>query len=109
MTYEQIFEMVETVGLPCAYYQFEDGTGQEPPFICWFYGNSADLAADNQNYQKIETLFIELYTRVKDFDLEATVETVLRNNGLTWEKEETYIDSEQMHETIYTTEVLINA
>ena len=109
MTYKQIFEMVESVGLPCAYYQFEDGTGQEPPFICFFYGDSADLAADNQNYQKIDTLYIELYTDVKDFEKEAAVEAMLTENGLTWNKEETFIDSEQMHETIYTTEVLINA
>ena len=51
----------------------------------------------------------ELYTDVKDFEKEAAVEATLRANGLTWNKEETFIDSEQMHETIYTTEVLINA
>lgn len=107
MTYEQIFEMVESVGLPCAYYQFDE-TGQQPPFICFFYGNSADMAADNENYQKIETLYIELYTDVKDFEKEAAVEAVLKTSGLAWNKEETYIDSEQMHETIYTMEVLIN-
>lgn len=109
MTFAEVYTMINSVGVPCAYYQFDENTGQQPPFICFFYNNSDDLAADNSNYVKIESLVIELYTDVKDFDLEAAVEGVLASHGLTWERQEEFIDSEMMHETIYTTEVLINA
>lgn len=114
MTFSDVYTMLsgiekDGVNVPCAYYQFDNDTGQQPPFICFFYDSSADFAADNSNYTKIETLNIELYTDVKDFELEAAVEAALKENGLTWERQEEFIDSEQMHETIYTTEVLINA
>lgn len=109
MTFAEVYNMVNGIGLPCAYYQFPDDTGQQPPFICFFYSNSDDMAADNSNYQKIETLVIELYTDVKDFEKEAAVETALASKGLTWTRDEEFLDSEMMHETIYTTEVLINA
>lgn len=113
MTFSEVYTMLSNiekngVKVPCAYYQFGDDTGQQPPFICFFYSGSDDFAADNSNYAKIESLNIELYTDVKDFELEAAVEATLRANSLTWERSEEFIDSEQMHETIYTTEVLIN-
>ena len=67
-----------------------------------------DVFADNTNYQRIETLNIELYTKNKDFDLEATVEAVLANHNLTYSKEDSYIDGEKMWQIAYEMEVLIN-
>ena len=107
MTPQNIKTMIEYVGIPYAYHQFADDTGQQPPFICFFYGNSDDLAADDTNYTRIERLYIELYTDEKDFALEKTVETLLNANDLVFAKEQTYIDSERMYETIYTTEVIL--
>ena len=107
MTPQQIKTMIESVGIPYAYHQFADDTGQQPPFICFFYGNSNDLAADNTNYARIEPLYIELYTDEKDFALEKQIETLLNANELVVRKEQTYIDSERMHEPIYTTEVIL--
>jgi hypothetical protein len=107
MTPQQIYTMIESVGIPTAYHQFADGTGQQPPFICFFYGNSNDLAADNTNYLHVEQLYIELYTDEKDFALEKQIEDVLNANELVFAKEQTYIDDEHMHETIYTTEVIL--
>lgn len=109
MTYQEITAMIDEIGLPSAYYQFPDDTGQDPPFICFFYPNNDDLIADNANYVRIEQLTIELYTDVKDFALEARLEAVLAEHDLVFYREEEDIDSERMHETIYTTEVVINA
>ncbi len=107
MTPQQINTMIGTVGIPYAYHQFADDTGQQPPFICFFYGTSNDLAADDTNYTRIEPLYIELYTDEKDFALEKQIETLLNTNGLVFRKEQTYLDSERMHETIYSTEVIL--
>ena len=84
MTREEIAAMIESIGLPCAYYEFDDNTPQEPPFVCWFFSASDDMIADNVNYAHIETLNIELYTRYKDFDLDATTESVLNAHGLVY-------------------------
>ena len=108
MTYKEITTMIAGIGLPYAYYQFAEDTGQHPPFICFFYSDNDDFVADNTNYQTIVTLNIELYTDMKDFDTESTVETALNSAGLVFSKSETFIDSEKMHETIYTMEVVIN-
>ena len=108
MTYKEIATMVASIGLPYAYYQFPEGSGQTPPFVVFFYSDTNDLYADEKNYQRIVTLNIELYTREKDFETEATVEGILSNNNLTYYKEENYIDSEQMWQIAYEMEVLIN-
>ena len=107
MTYQQVAAMVRSIGVPYAYYQFPDDTGQACPFICFFFSDSNDLAADDTNYQKIRTLNIELYTDNKDFALEETVETVLNSNGLVYDRSESYLDSERMFMVVYTTDILI--
>lgn len=106
MTFKEISTMVSKIGLPYAYYQFGE-TGQEPPFICFFYPNDNDFKADNSNYQKIEHLIIELYTDNKDFQLEATVEAILTENGMVWSRSEEWIESERMLEVIYEMDVVI--
>lgn len=108
MSYEEIATMIESIGLPYAYYQFPEGTGQEPPFVVFFYSNIDDLYADDINYQRIVTLNIELYTREKDFESEDTVEGILTDNELTYYKEENYIESEKMYQIAYETEVIIH-
>ena len=107
MTYKEIATMVESIGLPYAYYQFPNGTDQACPFICFFLDSSNDFAADNTNYQKIRRLNIELYTDNKDFTLEQTVEDTLSSNGLVYYREETYLDSERMYMVSYETEIVI--
>lgn len=108
MTYKDVADMVEDIGLPFAYYQFPEGTGQAPPFVVFFYTQTDDQYADDTNYQRIVVLNIELYTSEKDFEKEAVVEGVLSDNGLTYYKEENYIDSEKMWQIAYEMEVIIN-
>ena len=99
--------MVASVGGPYAYYQFDEGTAKEPPFICFFYPGSDDMIADNTNYQAIRPLTIELYTENKDFALEATVETILNENGIPFTRNEVFIDTERMYQITYFSEVVI--
>ena len=107
MTYKQVAEMVGSIGVPYAYYQFPNNTGIAPPFVCFYFDSSNDFAADNVNYQRIRPLSIELYTDNKDFTLEQTVENVLNQNGLVYSREETYLDSERMYMVTFMTEIII--
>lgn len=109
MTYQQVATMVASIGVPYAYYQFPEGTAQAPPFVCFYFGGSNDLYADDKNYQSIRPLTIELYTDNKDFTLEATVEGILATNGLTYSRDESWIDSEKMNMVAYTTDVIITS
>ena len=107
MTYEEIAQMIESIGLPYAYYQFPDDTQQAPPFICFLYDYD-DIYADDSNYVKRVVLTVELYTDTKNIPLESAVEAVFDENELSWSKAATYIDSERMWQTSYSMEVFIN-
>lgn len=107
MTYKEAASMVESIGVPFAYYQFSKDTAQPCPFICFYYEGSNDFTADNTNYQRIRMLTIELYTDEKDFALEETVETTLNGSGLVYAKQESYIDPEKMYMVVYTTQIVL--
>ena len=107
-TREEIKTIVESIGLPCAYYQFQDNTPQAPPFICWFFSEPNDLLADDQNYVDIEMLNVELYTKYRDFDQEKAVEAVLTANGLAFNQEINFVESEKIWQIAYESEVIIN-
>ena len=108
MTFQEVKNMVESIGLPYAYFQFPEKTGQAPPFICFFYTNSDDLFADDSNYQDIRRLNIELYTSTKDFALEKTIEDTLKLNGFSYYREENFIETEKIWQIAYEMEVMIN-
>ena len=109
MTFKQAASMVDSIGIPSAYYQFPEGTEQPTPFVCFFYSGDNDFKADDSNYQKIEHLIIELYTDNKDFGLETSVESVLSENGLVWTRDEEWIESERMLEVVYEMDVVITS
>lgn len=109
MTLQEVHELVEGLGYPCAYYQFKEDTAVPPPFICWLMEGDNDFQADDINYARIRPLAIEFYTDAKDFAGETAIEDALDALGIAYSKDETYIDSERLHETIYNMEVVINA
>lgn len=108
MTTAEVNQMIESTGIPSAYRQFTKATAKEPPFICFYYPGDHDMIADNVNFATINELIVELYTDNKDFNAEAVVEAALKDAGLSWSRQETYIDAEKMYMVAYSTEVLIN-
>lgn len=107
MTRAEVLGMLESSGVPAAYYTFPEKSGVQPPFICFYYGYGP-LIADNKPYAGITPLTVELYSEQKDFNLEATVESIFTDAGIVFDKDETFIESENMFEIIYTMEVLID-
>ena len=108
MTTQEIAAMVESIGLPFAYYEFPENTEQEPPFVCFLLPQSEDVYADNENYVDKRILQIELYTDDKDYGLEKDVQNALKAHGLTYRRSEDHIKSERMWQVTYETEVIIN-
>jgi len=106
MTYKEIAEMIEGIGLTFTYDSFPNNIAPLPPYIVFNYPQNDDFGADNTNYVSIDTLNLELYTSVKDFDTEASIEAVLNANGLFYEKTETYIRQENLFQIQYVCEVI---
>lgn len=106
MTYDAIAEMLEEAGLPLAYDHFAEGESPDPPFLIFLFPSSDNFSADGKVYQKIDALHIELYTDRKQPDVESRLETVLDRHDIFYEKTEVWIDTEQLYEVLYSTEVL---
>ncbi len=106
MTAHEINTLVASLGLNYAYYEFPEGTAVATPFICFYIERSDDFAGDNINLVKIRQLVIELYTDNKDYELEAAVEAALKNAGLYYQTEETYLDGERMFMVTYTASII---
>lgn len=109
MTFREINNMIDEMGLPYDYYQFPEDSAPPLPFIVFYYPQRNDFQADNKNYTLITALNVELCTDQKDFSLETQVEAVFNSHEIPYTKTETYIDSEQMYMILYQMEVLINA
>lgn len=107
MTTAQVAEMIDSIGLPNAYYQFTNRTDVAPPFIAFYYPESMDFEADNINYLKINQLIIELYTDNKELGLEKLIETKLNENDLVFTRSETYLGDERMYMVVFSTSVII--
>lgn len=99
--------MLAGLNIPYAYDHFEEGNAAAPPFICFYFDGSSDIAADDTNYQPIRRLTVELYTDNKSFTAEASVEAALNSAGLVYSRSESYLDSERMYEVTYYTDVII--
>ena len=108
MRYEEVDQLMDSIGIPCAYRSFPKSTDKSTPYLDYYYEGYDDFFADNKNYQKIAELRIELYTDAKDEDSEAQVEEVLDQAEITYAKEEIYIEDEELFEIIYESEVIIN-
>ena len=99
MTYEQIAEMMEEMGLPFAYHHYAEGESPEPPFLLFL------SPGENLAYFSCKQLDIELYTDKKQPELEEQVESVLAQHEIYYTKTETFIDSEELYEVLYEMEV----
>ncbi len=105
---EKIATVLEKIGLPFAYDHFAEGESPNPPFICYLIPNSDNFSADGRVYYKINEIHIELYTDCKDWSAEQRIEAVLDQHGIFYEKSETWIESENFYEVLYTFEMEVN-
>lgn len=102
---DDILAMLRELKLPFAYDYFAEGEAPEPPFICYLVPGSNNFAADGRVYFKINEYHIELYTDEKSPALESSLEAVLDNHGIFYNKSETWIESEKLYEVLYTFEM----
>ena len=92
-----------------AYRAFPVGKAPKLPFICYLCTNTNNFNADDEVYQVIQEVDIELYTAKKDEASEMAIEAMLAENHLSWEKYEDYIDSENCYMITYTTSIVITS
>ena len=109
MDYDEIVSMLSEMELPFAYDHFAEGESPEPPFLVFLFPRSNNFSADGRVYQKIEELDIELYTDLKQPELEAKIEDVLDQHEIVYDKDEVWIPDEKLYEVVYSTELIMTA
>ncbi len=102
---EKILSVLNETGIPFAYDHFAEGESPDPPFICYLLPGSNNFAADGIVYFKINEVHIELYTDEKSPALENSIEAVLDRHDIFYNKSETWIESENLYEVLYTFEM----
>ena len=105
MTYEQINGILEEMGLPFAYNPFAEGESPNPPFLIFLSPGENTFSADNYMYHSFKQLDIELYTDIKNPELESQIEQVLKRHKIYYTKSEVWIESEKLYEVLYEMEV----
>lgn len=105
MELHEITSMLAGLGIPLAYHHFAEGESPAPPFLLYLSPGSDNFSADGRVYLKVTQLDVELYTDLKDPELEERLEAVLDAAGLFYNKTESYIDSEKLYEVLYEMEV----
>ena len=105
MSYEEINEMMQEIGLPFAYHHFAEGESPDPPFTLFLSPGENTFGADDLMYASFKRLHIELYTDEKSPDTEQRVEEVLLRYDIYYTKTEVWIESEKLYEVLYTMEV----
>lgn len=96
-----IYEVLQSIGLPCAYSHFK--TKQTPPYLVYIGGGQDTMNADNTHYWRQNTYQVEYYFTEKDEATETVIEDALLGNGFVYEKsEDVYIESEDVFVIYYT-------
>lgn len=106
MTLQEIATMVASFNLPWRYSHFSETPA--PPYVVYYFPAENDVYADDSNFVNKRQLFIELYTNTKDSTSEGTIESTLKQKGLTWYKQTDFLNDEQLYQTTYEMEVIIH-
>jgi len=107
MTRQEVETMLKATGYPVAFYEFRETERKEltRPFIAYLTGETTPLCLDGLVVLNIVPYDVELYTDEKDDGAEARLESVLKENGVTWSgKQEIPIPDQEMYECIYSFE-----
>lgn len=108
MSLTDIYEMLDSIPEfkdKVAYHHFPVGAVPELPYIAYLARGTDNFSADNKVYAEIEDIDIELYTKYKDPATEDLIKSVLNEKGLFWNKEEVFLDSEQMYMVTFSIQI----
>ena len=106
MTLTEVANLVASLGFSWRYSHFSKTPAT--PYVVYYFPNDNDVYADDSNYANKRALYIELFTKQKDSASEATIESKLKEAGLTWYKQTDFLNDELLFQTTYEMEVFIN-
>ena len=106
MKYSEVYDVLVTTGLPVVYDHWETGDTPDLPFLVYAFPSNNDFIADGTNYVSVVDLEVYLYTERKNLTVEKQVEDVLSQYWV-YTKQSEYWEGEDVQETIYMTQVVV--
>lgn len=91
----------EGMVIPGTYLKFDEEHAPGLPFFVYFSDGDESFYADDTNYAEMVRVFIELYTRDRDDLLEKRMESILRDNEITYTKEVDFVEDEDCYMITY--------
>lgn len=104
MTLVELKQLLDQTGYPVTYSHFNNGA-PSVPYICYLFVDSENFFADNTVFSEGANIDIELYTSKKDLAAEKKLKDVLLANGITFEQNEVYIESEKLFKNTFEVEL----
>ena len=104
MNQVQMIALLNTLSFPTFYGQAPVGTAL--PFGTIHSEQPDNFVADNFVYCEKWNFRLDLYSVSKDLSLESEVKTLLKENGIAWEKTEQYISEQLCWEVEFEFQVL---
>lgn len=99
MTQEELYALLETIGIPIAERVFDEAVS--PPFAVYYRDGDEKVYADDKVYIKNQNFVLELYVDYKMPELEERIEKLFDDNEIPYEVDEVYLPDEKMREIIY--------
>lgn len=96
MILSELNKGLKNLGFPVAYSHFAEGHVPKCPYIVLRSTGSDNFSADGIVYHEIEDIDIELYCEKKEPELEKKIADFLTENKVYYEKQETYIETEEI-------------
>ena len=103
MTLVELKQLLDQTGYPVTYSHFS--SAPSVPYICYLFIDSDNFFADNTVFLEGANIDIELYTSKKDLVAEKKLKDVLLANGIIFEQNEVYIESEKLFKNTFEVEL----
>lgn len=101
MTEKELHDGLKSLGYPVAYSHFAEGEAPELPYITYLQTGTDNSAADGVVWLEVPEYDIELYSDTKNLEAEKAIADFLTANGIYYDKQETYIESEKMLQVVF--------
>ena len=99
MTLEEFIHLFDGTRLPIAFDHFK--ASQNLPYLVYIVTANDNFPADNSMYYTHPVIQLELYTELKDAEIESVVEGILNTVPFFYTKDEGYLTDERMYMVTY--------
>lgn len=104
MNLKQFKTEMETLGYSINYLMFTNPP--QLPYLVYYVAENNYQYSDNKNYSLFLGVNLELYDKNKNIEAENKIENKFNELGLTFSKDEVYIESEKLYQVIYYVELI---